>query len=364
MSVGLELTRAQCRALDHHDARAEKARGEARDAIERLLDHHAPGSRVADLAANVLSRARVTLAFHPDRLRADGVSVVEGLLHEGRYRSQFETGVTNGSPTAFAGGERDSWEAKLFGGAYQAPGTELHERPKYGAFDLVGHDDGGSPRFGSCHLVTKRAVWDRCTLTWGDSHEGPEHLGNVRVLEPIIAAWLDTIARTGGALGIEGLDIARACTLLLEPQAKTLAIGRALDAYIEAQIHGDLDLTRDIDALVIDPSFVGTPTGAHLEALAMRSGIALRCHAGFVLSPAEVPGDFRGPRMMPLAMRVMAFASRPDRFDVATIGRAAASLHHEPQRWADWGTPAETWQHLKQLWHVLVRFGRPHASAT
>jgi len=362
MSEGPELTRAQRRALEHHDARAERARSAARDRIERLLVEHGAGIQWVAFAEKLLARGRMTLSFHPDRLRSDGVTVVEGLLGSGRYLSQFQTGVTNGSPTAFVGGERDTWEEKLFGGAYQELGAELGERPKYGAFDLVGHDDGGSPRFGSCHLVTRRAVWDRCTLTWGDSHEGPEHVGSVRVLEPIVVAMLEGISKTGGALGLGGLDLARAIASFASPAPKELAIGRALDAYIEAQVHGDLELARDFEGLVIDPSFSGTEVGAHLEALAIRSGLELRLHAGYVLSPSDVPADFRGPRMVALAARVMAFASRPDRFDVATIGRAAASLHREPERWADWGTAAETWQHLKQLWHVLVRYGRPHAS--
>lgn len=362
MSEGPELTRAQRRALEHHDARAERARGVASERIERLLVEHGAGMEWVAFAERLLARGRVTISFHPDRLRSDGVSVVEGLLGSGRYSSQFETGVTNGSPTAFVGGERDTWEEKLFGGAYQELGTDLRERPKYGAFDLVGHDDGGSPRFGSCHLVTRRSVWNRCTLTWGDSHEGPEHVGSVRVLEPIVAALLDGISRAGSALGLEGLGLAHAITTFASPRRKELAIGRALDAYIEAQVHGDLALARDFEELVIDPSFIGTEVGAHLEALASGSGITLRRHAGFVLSPSEVPPDFRGPRMIPLATRIMAFARRPDRFDVATIGRAAASLHHEPERWADWGTTAETWQNLKQLWHVLVRYGRAYAS--
>ncbi|MET8066789.1 DUF3626 domain-containing protein [Micromonospora sp. NPDC005313] len=41
------------------------------------------------------------------------------------------------------------------------------------------------------------------------------------------------------------------------------------------------------------------------------------------------------------------------------MGRAAASVVREPQRWADRGPAEVTLQHLKQLWHVLVRFGAP-----
>ncbi|WP_332367444.1 DUF3626 domain-containing protein [Micromonospora sp. WMMC250] len=33
-------------------------------------------------------------------------------------------------------------------------------------------------------------------------------------------------------------------------------------------------------------------------------------------------------------------------------------------RWTDRGPVAETLQHLKQLWHVLVRYGESHANLT
>ena len=43
--------------------------------------------------------------------------------------------------------------------------------------------------------------------------------------------------------------------------------------------------------------------------------------------------------------------------DAALIGRAARSVVDEHGQWSDWGTPAETLQLLKYLWHVLVRYG-------
>ena len=71
--------------------------------------------------------------FHPDRSHGN-----EPLLHhmarDGRYRSQFETGTSNGGLTAFVGGDRWRWESHLFDGAYDdAP---AHERPTYGSLDL------------------------------------------------------------------------------------------------------------------------------------------------------------------------------------------------------------------------------------
>lgn len=293
--------------------------------------------------APLLARARVTLNFHPDRVRRDGKTVAEGLLADGFYRSQFETGVTNGSPTAYSGGNRDRWEELLFGGAYQASGAE---RPKYGAFNVMEHVDGGSPRFGSCHLVLRRETSARCTFCWGDSHAGPAHVGTLAELDDVLAAWVEAIARDGAALGVT-------TTLrgLFEREAST-AHGRALDDYIEAQVHGPIDLSRDIEALVIDPSF-----GNRLDELGERFGFPVRRHPGFVLTAGEIDDDFRGPRMRPLARRIAGDGP----FDVARVGEAARSLAEDPAAWSDWDTPPETWQHLKQLWHCLVRFGSDRA---
>jgi hypothetical protein len=55
--------------------------------------------------------------------------------------------------------------------------------------------------------------------------------------------------------------------------------------------------------------------------------------------------------------RQFAQAGRP--IDAALIGKAAASVVSDPARWEDWGTVEVTLQRLKQLWHVLVRFGTP-----
>jgi hypothetical protein len=51
----------------------------------------------------LLDRVAVTVNFHPDRLLADGRTVAEHLAAEGVYRSQFETGISNGGLTAYPG---------------------------------------------------------------------------------------------------------------------------------------------------------------------------------------------------------------------------------------------------------------------
>lgn len=55
----------------------------------------------------------VTLNFHPDApiaaragITAAGTSMIEALARDGIYRSQFETGTSNGRLTAMPGGDR------------------------------------------------------------------------------------------------------------------------------------------------------------------------------------------------------------------------------------------------------------------
>ncbi|MDG4781112.1 DUF3626 domain-containing protein [Micromonospora sp. WMMD961] len=91
--------------------------------------------------------------------------------------------------------------------------------------------------------------------------------------------------------------------------------GRALDDYLEDQVHGTLDLARDVEELVVEPSSAGTLTGAALESSAQRHGFPLRWPPGFAL----------------------------------VVGR---------------GPVAETRQHLKQLRHVPDRYGEPHDNLT
>ncbi len=360
------MSDAEDRALAFVRARAEAARDLHQPALGALLDRVGAIDEGA-LADALRRRARIALSFHPDRPLADGSTVAERLLREGRYRGQFETGISAGSRTAFPGGERHRWESKLFGGAYDR-GALHAERPRYGALDLFRLADGPSPRFGSCRLVLRERLHDRATLTWGDSHLDPAHVGTFSVIEPLLFALLSAVATKGEALGQFDLDLPEIARRICDPPPRLPTarglLGRALDDYIEVQVHAPIALASDVDALIIDPAFDDTPTGATLERIAATYGLALDRHPGFVLDPREVPADFRGPRMPALAERLdRHFATTPGRLDCAVIGRAACSLHEGPDRWADWATPDDTLQHLKQLWHVLVRFGRARLDA-
>ncbi|MED4784644.1 DUF3626 domain-containing protein [Brevibacillus choshinensis] len=359
------LTTAQAQALNHVHSNARLSQNRVRKLAETiLLNAGMTFTTVEDLLARINQHARVTLNFHPDRILPTDITVIEGLLSSGIYQSQFVTGVTNGSRTAFPGGDRDAWEEKLFGGAYQASNVLEKERPKYGALNLMDYADGASPRFGSCYFQLRPHLLRRCTFTFGDSHTGPEYIGTGECFDSVLAALLQGVEMNEEALGSPNMNIPAVVNQLMGIQPFDSAstrrrVGRALDDYVEAQVHGDIDLSTDVEALVADPSYQNTLTGAQLLQLCDRYGIKLIWHPGFRIAVQDVPEDFRGSAMPPLAMRInQRFGLTAGVLDAATIGRAAADFYHQPGNWKDWDVPDLTWQHLKQIWHVLVRYGR------
>ncbi|WP_089154086.1 DUF3626 domain-containing protein [Micromonospora sp. NBS 11-29] len=359
------LTQAQSAALRHVRDVARRGRPAALAVIAAHLAGSGATIRHDEVIAAVTGYGRLTLNFHPDRVLRDGRTVADALDEEGVYRSQFETGISNGGLTAYPGGDRDVWERTLFGGAYQRPGVLPAQRPKYGGLNLLDHPDGACPRFGSCHLLLRPDVVARATFSFGDSHLGPTDVGTATVFEPVLAALLTATAGTGVSLGVSGMDTGTLLRTLLSRRERTSGrAGRALDDYIEAQVHGEVSLARDVEAVVLDPSFRDTDAGRRLAGIARRHGFALRWHPGFELPVQAVDAGFRGPAVPPLAARVHAEFARPgEPLHAALIGRAAASVVREPRRWADRGPAEVTLQDLKLLWHVLVWSGRPARSS-
>jgi hypothetical protein len=368
-----ELTTAQRAALGHVEQMALRRRVEASDKLRSILKSNDCTDEVfAQTLQCIRLHARVVLHFHPDRIGHRPITVAQSLLEDGQYRSQFETGLSSGSRTAFAGGERDQWENNLFGGAYHQAAVSEAERPKYGALELIRHADGPIPRFGSCYFILHAVASSRATFTYSGSEQAlaSERCGTINAFESVMLALLTELAAGKGTavpwppfvapiLGVEHLTVASLleyiCTQLpvLRPDASGGIRGRVLDTCIEAQVHGRVDLHRDVEYLVMDPSFKGTAIGATLQEVCTRYDIKAQWHPGFRLLVNAVPDDFRGPAMRRLAQRIA-----PDgMLDAAVIGAAEATLHSTPAAWSDYGTRAEILQHLKQLWHVLVHYG-------
>jgi hypothetical protein len=248
---------------------------------------------------------RVTLHFHPDRLVA-GRPILEVMARDRVYRSQFETGTSNGALTAHPGGSRWRWESRIFGGAYDD--AEPSARPKYGALNFRGSALGGSTRFGSAHLRLRPEALDRTTFCYPDSVFEPTNFG---------------VARRGS-------------TLLALALANTTA--DPLDDYIEAQVHGPLLLARDVEALVLDPCYRDT----EVEHAAGRLGCPVEWHRGFRLRTDALQRhpDYRGPEYVALGISL----ARDGELSPRIIGDAARTGQHDEQA-------------LKRLWHYVARFG-------
>ncbi|MGA8977990.1 MAG: DUF3626 domain-containing protein [Pedococcus sp.] len=256
---------------------------------------------------------RVTLNFHPDR-SVRGIPILRAMALAGTYRSQFETGTGNGGLTAHPGGDRWVWEQRIFGGAYDvAPGRE---RPKYGALNHRRRTVGGSPRFGSSHLRLTRDALARTTFCYPDS-----------VFEPDLFATAHRFE-------------------LSTPADRDLATGVTddLDSYVEAHVHGVVDLAQDVEALVLDPAFRGT----EVERAADELPCEVEWHEGFRLDLDTVRAhpDYRGAHVVALAEELAVDGW----LDPAVIGHAAATEQHDRQT-------------LKQVWHHVARFGAPDASS-
>ncbi|MBM7564757.1 hypothetical protein JOC55_001698 [Paenibacillus sacheonensis] len=312
-----------------------------------------------DAVMKLKTHARVALHFHPDRPDAAMRSIAEALLENGTYKSQFETFISNGSVSAYPGGERDLWEKNLFGGAYQIDGATDNERPKYGALDVMLHPDGPAPRFGSCYFLLYPEVSRRCTYTYLDSHQDPKDKGTLEEFDLVIAALMRDAFVSECALGERNLTAGSLVRHLLvnlelpfqDPSQEQPC--RNLNHYIEAQVHGDISLQEDVSMLVADPSFQGTHVGEILEQLCLKYAIDLYWHRGFSLSAEQVPADFRGPSMPSLAQRI----AQGGWIDASMIGAAAMDLKRHPHAWSDRGTYQEVLQELKLMWHVLVKYG-------
>ncbi|TKH45064.1 DUF3626 domain-containing protein [Paenibacillus terrae] len=358
----MELSRSQQLAQEYITNYARSRKNEVEQTIREILQMSSIELKTfEDAITKLKSHARIALHFHPDRLDPTMKSVAEALLEQGIYKSQFETFLSNGSVSAFPGGERDVWENKMFGGAYQINGSTNSERPKYGALNVMLHPDGPAPRFGSCYFLLSTEVSHRCTYTYLDSHQDSKEKGTYEEFDLILAALMRDAFYSDFAIGERNLTVRKLIDHMLVNLEKPFQNpsnkepNRNLNHYIEAQVHGDIFLKEDVTMLVADPSFKGTHTGRILEQICLKYSVDLYWHMGFTLLVDEVPMNFRGPSMPSLAKRI----AQSDFIDVNMIGSAAMDLKRNPSNWSDRGTYREVLQELKLLWHVLVRYGKP-----
>ncbi|MFJ7073974.1 DUF3626 domain-containing protein [Streptomyces sp. NPDC098781] len=255
---------------------------------------------------------RVTLNFHPDR-RARGVSVLRALAEDGAYHSQFVTGTSNGGLTAHPGGDRWRWESRIFGGVYDDAAP--HERPVYGALNFRRQVVGAAPRFGSSHFRLNGTALARATFCYPDSAAEPTDFGVASGTHLVALAEADEGERD------------------------------ALNDYIEAQVHGGVVLAWDVEAVVLDACYRGTP----VETAARLLPCPVEWHPGYRITVQELRrhADYRGQEYADLGARIADDGLVTPR----VIGDAARTGRYELQD-------------LKMVWHTLARFGAPPGAGT
>ncbi|MER5428237.1 DUF3626 domain-containing protein [Streptomyces sp. NPDC002588] len=284
-----------------------------------FADDAPPSARVRTALRHVAARSsgpalgpdlRVTLNFHPDR-ECGGLPILRALARDGAYHSQFVTGTGNGGLTAHPGGDRWRWESRIFGGAYDD--ADPRERPVYGALDFRRQVVGAAPRFGSSHFRLGPAALPRATFCYPDSAAEPAHFG--------VAAGMSLLA-------------------LAEADERD-----ALNDYVEAHVHGGVDLARDVEALVLDASYRGTP----VETAARALPCPVHWHPGYRLTVAELyrHAAYRGREYADLGARI----AEDGVVDPRMIGDAARGGRY-------------ALQDLKMVWHTLARFGAPEGAGT
>jgi hypothetical protein len=239
----------------------------------------------------------LTLQFHPNWPHG-ARTVIESIAADGVYRSQFATGISNGG----LGGDRRQWESRLFSGRYDDQPSA--DRPVYGVWNRRADVYGGAIRFGSSYLRLKPEAIERATFCFPDSARGPVGFGDRSVLAQL--------CRLADAAGLDDLD-----------------------DYVEAHVHGPVRLDTDVDAVVLDPSFAGTP----VEDVARELGCPIEFHPGFRAATTDFDAAYRGPEIVALA------GSLGPELTPELLGRAARSGEY----------PAQS---IKYVWHCLARFGR------
>jgi hypothetical protein len=228
------------------------------------------------------------------------------------------------------------------------------------------YPDGPAPRFGSCFFLLCPDVAKRSTFTFGGSHEdcALDRTGTLDVMEPVLAPLLLELERGSGAFAIADLSV-EGCLIRMaqnfstpfpEPTFRTL--GRALDSFIEVQVHGELCIRDDVELLVVDPAFREHPVGEVLTAISNEYQIPINWHPGYQMHVHEVPDIFRDYPVRPLAERI----AGDGMLDAANIGDAANSVHLDPKMWEGWACDDDLLAQFRRLWHVLVLSGAPRGT--
>ncbi len=191
------------------------------------------------------------------------LTVIDALCIDPMYRNQYETGISSGWGVSSASIGCDKWENRLFGGDYHQGPMVAHDRPKYGAMNIGLTAAGPASTYGSCYLIAKPGLRERTTFTATDSSQARsrDDVGTAQAFEHIIARMPDQMLKNLMASATDGTRSLAAC-----------------NSYVEAQIHGPIEFSKDIAAVVIAEKFFDTPYHGKLLNFAKLYGLDVRWH--------------------------------------------------------------------------------------
>ena len=182
-----------------------------------------------------LTQLRTFLRFRAPLVINFPHSASAGLAKDGCYRNQFETGTSGGKLENLPDGLRVVWEDSLFDQGYHAGDTLVpEERPRYGTV-AVDKAKYGAESYGIGMLQLADHVRDRITLTPADSskHMSASHVGTLAYADHVLLSLTDTKLQA----------------MMAAAQRQHSGRPRQDQGYVEMQIHGAVDLRRDVKKL-------------------------------------------------------------------------------------------------------------------
>lgn len=201
----------------------------------KMLKNANPGKSLNEIESAYVKAFQEEIDKSHIMIRIDH-SILDKIVKEGRLKTQFETKTSKGILDTE---RRAQVEFNLFGIKSNASPSE---RPIYGFMREESYGNYAVKQYGNIVFVLKDEVKDRATITMGDS------LGETFVPTPakkIQKEFLnyDHIAQLKGIRDIKGV---------VDDTSKIIS------HYIEAQVHGGVEIARDVEEVVITKIPVGT----------------------------------------------------------------------------------------------------------
>ena len=181
--------------------------------------------------------SKLMIHFDPNHLIRKGTTMLDQMTTDGRLKNMYELGIGDKE-------NREYYERQLFGGEYDD--AENHERPIYGCLDM--YNKGlKSSSYGSVSLVLKNDVKDRTTCLHTDSYN-LEHDTEGKLTrhanfahQALANIWM---TKWKNPKGYDKLR-QRSFNSVLNGETNNDS------AFFEAQVHGGVDLKRDIDHILV-----------------------------------------------------------------------------------------------------------------